>query len=211
MNLKRALNFMGFFLVIYFGAILKISAQSLLNIPESNMVTVTDSGKQIHAHLLISTNESIPKPYIFYHWFKSGKIMRTEGGYSGVLLDGLFQEFYANKNLCEEGNYYYGLKSGLWKEWNPNGTLSILTNFIKGKKYGNYARFDSIGLLKEKGKFRNNKLDGKQIKYVTNGNKEIYYYKKGVLVNRKSSNFIKLTFDTISQFFASLFKKRKLK
>ena len=59
-----------------------------------------------------------------YYWYSANAIHSTQGGFSGRLLNGLYAEYYLDKNLKEQGTFKKGLKDGLWKKWNDDGTLS---------------------------------------------------------------------------------------
>jgi len=68
----------------------------------------------------------------FYYWYSGNAIHSTQGGFSGRLLNGLYAEYYLNKNLKEQGIFKKGLKDGVWKKWNENGTLSNTTTWKNG-------------------------------------------------------------------------------
>ncbi|HEY2583461.1 MAG TPA: hypothetical protein VGI43_16735 [Mucilaginibacter sp.] len=68
----------------------------------------------------------------FYYWYSSNKIHFSQGGYSGKLLNGLYTEFYPNKNLKEQGAFKKGLKDGAWKSWNEDGTLNQISKWRNG-------------------------------------------------------------------------------
>lgn len=113
-----------------------------------------------------------------YFWFSSNKISHTQGGYSGKLLNGDYNVFYANKNLKELGYFYKGLKSGVWKRWNENGNLQNDYTWNFGKKNGIYHKYDSLGKATETGKYRNDLLNGKQV-VLAGDSTRIVHYKKG--------------------------------
>lgn len=134
-----------------------------------------------------------------YYWVSSNQINSTQGGYSGKLLNGSYQEFYINKNLKESGYLDKGLKTGLWKRWNQNGNLNDDYTWSDGNKHGIYHKYDSLGNVKETGKYKNNLLTGKQWLYTAEGVKLIRY-KHGKVIERKK---IKMP-----QFIRKVFHKK---
>lgn len=62
-------------------------------------------------------------PGLFYYWFKSGRIHKTQGGYYGKLLHGNYKVVDRDRHLLEEGAFKKGQKTGLWKTWYEDGTL----------------------------------------------------------------------------------------
>ncbi|MDB5122342.1 MAG: hypothetical protein JWP94_471 [Mucilaginibacter sp.] len=72
------------------------------------------------------------KPARFYYWYSANAIHSTQGGYSGKLLNGVYTEYYLNKNVKEQGTFNKGLKTGLWKSWNEDGTLNHAARWKNG-------------------------------------------------------------------------------
>lgn len=88
-----------------------------------------------------------------YSWYKSQKLFTTQGGASGVLLDGDFESYFFNKQLHSKGYFNRGLKDGEWRYWRNNGTL------------------------KKTEKWRNGNLIGEEVFYDENGNEEKIIHK----------------------------------
>ncbi|BAU54904.1 toxin-antitoxin system YwqK family antitoxin [Mucilaginibacter gotjawali] len=93
---------------------------------------LTDSGKTIEAEYNPIDHLPSIKSNLFYYWYNASRVHSTQGGYSGQLLNGLYTEYYPNRNLKEQGVFKKGLKDGLWKSWNKDGTLKQATNWHKG-------------------------------------------------------------------------------
>lgn len=110
-----------------------------------------------------------------YYWFSANKIKSTQGGYSGKLLNGDYRSSYPNKNLKELGYFYKGLKTGIWKSWSQSGKLNEDYTWNFGRKNGIYHKYDSLGRVLEKGKYRNDVLNGKQEILVGDSTKTVYY------------------------------------
>lgn len=120
-----------------------------------------------------------------YYWFSGNQVNSTQGGYSGKLLNGGYQEFYLNKSLKESGLFSKGVKTGIWKNWTESGQLKADYTWNFGKKNGIYHTYDSLGRLAETGKYRNGLLNGRQKKVVADSI-QVVYYKKGKVTTPKS-------------------------
>jgi len=83
----------------------------------------------------------------YYYWFKTQKVMSTQGGSSGSLLDGTFQSFYTNNQLSEQGEFEKGLKDGEWKKWDAGGTLIRIEKWKDGVLRGKQSDYDKKGRL----------------------------------------------------------------
>lgn len=68
----------------------------------------------------------------FYFWYKSQKVLSTQGESSGALLDGEFEAFFENKQLSQKGKFKRGLKQGEWKYWRQDGTLRFTEKWNRG-------------------------------------------------------------------------------
>lgn len=131
-----------------------------------------------------------------YYWFSHNHINSTQGGFSGKLLNGSYQEFYAKKQLKESGNLEKGLKTGIWKNWNEKGTLNNDYTWKSGRRNGLYHKYDSVGKVQEQGTYKNDLLNGRQKSYTADGVKEILY-KKGKVTEPKKlrmPNFMRKIF-----------------
>jgi len=95
-------------------------------------VRLTEPDKTIVAE--ISPVNALPKtkPSLFYYWYSANLIHSTQGGFSGTLLNGQYNEYYLNKNLLEQGTFKNGLKDGAWKTWNEDGTLDKAATWKDG-------------------------------------------------------------------------------
>lgn len=167
-----------------------VRAQSYLSIiPGTDQVTVVDSERIIHAHILTADPELSPAKDKFYNWFKSGKIVRTQGSYAGYLLEGRYMEAYSNKNLLTQGNYKNGLKMGDWSVWRPDGTLISIFAYKGGSKSGPFFLFDSLGTRKEFGHYFNGQLSGRYTKIVRGNKFQVSWYRHGVRESLANGGF----------------------
>lgn len=124
----KPLAFFSFFFLISLAA----SSQKL---PDYglNKVRITDTGKTILAEIAPVSSHLKANTKVLYYWYSADAIHATQGGYSGKLLNGLYNEYYyPDKNLKEQGTFKNGLKEGIWKTWNTNGTLHSITKWKHG-------------------------------------------------------------------------------
>lgn len=85
----------------------------------------------------------------FYFWFKSQRVLSTQGASSGQLLNGKFQVFYSSKQLFEKGVFHKGLKHGKWRYWRSDGTLIRSEKWKDGVLRGKTFLYNSRGKLIE--------------------------------------------------------------
>lgn len=107
---------------------------------------------------------------------------------------------YKDEVLIEEGEVLNNQKTGTWLEFHPNGFIKNTTTFFKGVKNGTYLLFSKRGALQERHYYKNDKLDGKKIKYTQSkivldedyiegqlNGKRILYYEDGTI--QEEGNF----------------------
>lgn len=92
----------------------------------------------------------------FYYWFKAQRVMATQGGASGALLDGPFEAFYDNKQLSQKGEFKRGLKHGEWIYWRNDGTMVSSEQWSRGKHSGKQLLYDAEGKLTETIRYKRN-------------------------------------------------------
>jgi hypothetical protein len=97
-----------------------------------NKFRINEPDKTIVAETNEVSSAPTPKPGLFYFWYSANMIHSTQGGFSGTLLNGMYTEYYLNKNLKEQGIFKKGLKDGAWKSWKEDGTLSETVTWKKG-------------------------------------------------------------------------------
>ncbi len=116
-----------------------------------NKFHIKQDDKSIVFHVL-DADESQLKKYNskkYYYWFKSQKVLITQGGSSGSLLNGDYESFYKNNQLAEKGSFTKGLKDGIWKSWNRNGILVHQENWSKGIQTGKQLYYSEDGLIRK--------------------------------------------------------------
>lgn len=95
-------------------------------------VRILRPDKIIEAETAPVGSEPKPNAAFFYYWYSSNQIHSTQGGFSGRLLNGIYNEFYLTRNLKEQGTFEKGLKNGTWKSWNEDGKLTKTTHWKRG-------------------------------------------------------------------------------
>ena len=71
------------------------------------------------------------------------KIIKHEGGnWKNGKLDGLFESFHENGQLCERRNYIDGELDGLQEGYHENGQLVERRNYKNGKKDGLWEKYN---------------------------------------------------------------------
>ena len=110
---------------------------------------------------VLDTDESQLKKYSSkknYYWFKSQKILITQGGSSGSLLNGDYESFYKNNQLAEKGLFKKGLKHGDWKFWGANGILIHQENWSNGIQIGKQLYYNDQGVLEKMILYKSNQV-----------------------------------------------------
>lgn len=169
-------------LIIQITYTIQASCQKL---DELNARPLKSDSTDLYVHLIDSEKYSKVNvcPSCQYHWLKSGKVQTTKGGYEGMLLHGLYTEFYKNGNLLQKGNFKKGLKSGEWRTWHNNGELSSIGEFRQGNRHGEFQEYSTDGILKSKRRYRKGELHGTSYAYSDSA-VTIEKYRHGLLKSR---------------------------
>ncbi len=116
-----------------------------------NKFHIKQDNKSIVFHVLDTDDSQLKKhnPDKIYFWFKSQKILTTQGGSSGSLLDGQYESFYKNNQLAERGIFKKGLKDGVWKCWSENGVLIHQENWSHGVQTGKQLYYSPEGIIQK--------------------------------------------------------------
>lgn len=117
-------------------------------------IRIVGADEIIQADIIQVSSTPSAKPNRFYYWFSGNTIHATQGGFSGTLLNGSYNEYYLDKSLKAQGTYKKGLKEGVWRSWNQNGILTEQYTWDEGLRSGKYELFDEQGNLKESGKYK---------------------------------------------------------
>lgn len=95
-------------------------------------VSITENNKTIVTEIYPVANNPKAKLDLSYYWYSADAIHTTQGGYSGKLLNGQYNEYYLNKNLKLQGTFKNGLKDGVWKSWDEDGKMIETSNWKGG-------------------------------------------------------------------------------
>lgn len=142
--LSKLLTFTSVFLVFS-------SASFAQKFEIENKFHIKQDEKSIVFHVLDDDDSQLKKykQDKDYYWFKSQKILITQGGSSGSLLNGAYESFYRNNQLAEKGEFKKGLKHGVWQFWNPNGILVHRENWSKGIRTGKQYYYSNQGIIQK--------------------------------------------------------------
>ena len=175
-------------LISYLIALHILNAQSktehLLTIAPSHFI-ITKNDTVYSFYAVKPVNIKKAKENKVYYWFKKDTLLKTEGGFDGRILDGVFKMFYPNKNLSESGTFRNGLKINEWKAWYPNGKIQTITNWKNGEKNGLFEEYNIDGTLSKSGFYKNGNLDGVLTEFLTNGKQNHLIFKEGLPVIKK--------------------------
>lgn len=151
-SVKRAILLLFAILNIFVGFSQKFEIENKFHIKQDD--------KSITFRVL-DTDESQLKKYNSkknYYWFKSQKILITQGGSSGSLLNGDYESFYKNNQLAEKGLFKKGLKHGAWKFWGTNGILIHQENWSNGIQIGKQLYYSDQGILEKTILYKSNQV-----------------------------------------------------
>ena len=87
-----------------------------------------------------------------------------------------------NGNISSKFQYYWegelAIRHGWYKAYNENGILVSLQNYYEDKLNGKWVKYYSDGQIEIKGNYKNGYKDGKWVEYNSNGNvsKKYCYY-----------------------------------
>lgn len=113
--------------------------------------SIKQDGFTIECSVLEAGKETKTPKYDYskmYFWFKAQRIMTTQGGSSGLLLNGNYTSHYdENHQLFQSGSFCKGLKNGSWNQWRKNGTLVSKETWKNGELKGKQLYFDDGGKL----------------------------------------------------------------
>ncbi|MBB6126357.1 toxin-antitoxin system YwqK family antitoxin [Mucilaginibacter lappiensis] len=165
-----------------------------------HQIRINDTDKTIRAEILPVTSMANVHPELTYYWYGAGAIHQLQGGFSGHLLNGSYEEYYINKNLKTQGTFEKGLKNGLWKEWDESGKLTRQLTWENGSWSGPFSLYNVHGQLVQSGRYARNQLDGPISFNAGTDSAKIVRYNKGKVVPPKSGTFLKRI---------NIFKKKK--
>jgi antitoxin component YwqK of YwqJK toxin-antitoxin module len=165
-----------------------------------HQIRINDTDKTIRAEIQPVTSMPNVNPELTYYWYGTGSIHPLQGGFSGQLLNGSYEEYYLNKNLKTQGTFEKGLKNGVWKDWDESGKLTRLFTWENGCWSGPFTLYNTRGQVIQSGRYVHNQLDGPVSFNAGTDSARTILYKKGRVVPPKSGTFLKRI---------NIFKKKK--
>lgn len=148
-------------------------------------ITVNYPDYTIKTNVLNSNKKIKAKANLIYYWYSANKIMETQGGFDGKILDGSFTSFYLSNNLKERGSFRKGLKHGEWLTWFEDGRIHEVRVWKNGVLYGECKTYNEKGELIKLWHVKNNQLHGYEAIYENGKLITDHCYKKGKLLPEK--------------------------
>ena len=142
-------------------------------------IVVNDPELTVKASIQNHAKEVKPHNELTYAWYKSGKIIETQGGSHGRLLEGPYASFYLNDQLKEKGSYKNGLRHGEWREWDADGHLATVKRYRHGRLHGTYESYDTEGRSTLDARYKKGKLHGETVSYKEGKELSRKHYHKG--------------------------------
>ena len=185
---RTALKIYLSLLLILLGIVLLTSTVSAQRMPDYyglNKIRINGPDRSMTVEVIPVNGNPATETDRNYYWYSGNAIHITQGGYSGRLLNGHYEEFYPNKNLAAQGEFRKGLKAGQWQAWYDSGTLMEVITWKEGLKQGRFVRYDEEGRPKEEGSYKIDLLEGKVRSYHSGDSVETARYRHGQLVKVK--------------------------
>jgi hypothetical protein len=179
--------------LLLFIFILSSSGAMAQKMPDYGLynIHISDSARIIRTQVNPVSGTVSTRPGLLYYWFGSNAIHEQQGGFSGKLLNGIYEESDGNHHLIMQGEFKAGLKDGTWKTWNEAGRLSSVITWDEGVKTGKFAYYDAGGNETQSGRYDYNQLDGKIIYHAATDSVKTILYKNGKIVPAKNGSFLK--------------------
>jgi len=166
---------------------------------------IANTDSSVRAEVYYETNKKIKiEQNVIYYWFYINRILSTQGGFEGRLLNGTYNCFYPDNNLKEKGEFKDGQKTGKWTAWYITGKIKETAYWKKSSKNRINEFFDKDGNMTLKANYKNGKLNGNYIVYKDGKQVSLKKYKDGKELE------VKIKSDTTS-FFKKIFKRKNRK
>jgi len=181
---------------------LLLSSRLMAQMPDYGLynIHIADSGKIIRTQVNPVSGPVHTKPALLYYWFANNAIHEQQGGFSGKLLNGRYEESDKNHNLKQQGTFRDGLKDGTWKTWGDAGRLASIVTWESGVKTGKFTYYDSTGTERQSGRYDHDLLDGKVYYHTGTDSVKTILYKDGKIVPAGKRTLLKRI---------NIFKKKK--
>ncbi|MGF7073852.1 toxin-antitoxin system YwqK family antitoxin [Mucilaginibacter sp. 3215] len=169
------------------------SSGAMAQMPDYGLynIHISDSAKIIRTQVKPVSGTVFTRPGLLYYWFGSNTIHEQQGGFSGKLLNGSYEESDRNHHLIMQGGFKAGLKDGVWKTWNEGGRLGSIITWDEGVKTGKFAYYDAGGNETQSGSYDHDLLHGKITYHTGTDSVKTIQYKNGKIVPAKNGSFLK--------------------
>lgn len=177
-------------------------------------VDINHPDSSVHTSVLVSAGRIKPNQTATYHWYGSGEIHTTDGGFSGRLLHGPYTSYFPDRNLKAQGQFDRGLKQGQWITWYPTGRIHEIIHFSKGVIDGEHEVYGIDGNLTSRIYYWNGQKHGKTTFFSRDNSDSVIVYKHGVQVvkkQKKTDSLHSVKRKAVNRKDSLQFKRQKLK
>lgn len=172
--------------ILLFSILLTNSLFAQMKPAKRYSIYVNHPNYSVKTNVLNSNKNIKPKANLIYYWYSANKIMETQGGFDGKVLDGTYTVFYLSNNLKERGRFKNGLKHGEWTTWFEDGRIHEVLVWKRGVLHGECKTYNEKGELIKIWNVRNNKLHGYEAIYENGKIISDHQYKNGKVLPEKS-------------------------
>jgi antitoxin component YwqK of YwqJK toxin-antitoxin module len=195
---SRELNsWHGYFIQYHENGKKKFEGRYINNLQEGNWQFWFENGqKQAEGRMVIGRREGS-----WAYWHQNG-VKNGEGNFSADKHDGSWSYWHDNGEKKSKGNYVLGAKSGLWRYWNERGVLDceeimnhgniislecyhengnpkVKGYYSNNKKSDVWTYWNVDGRKYWSGRYINDMIDGKWVRYLKNGDSLTVIFEKG--------------------------------
>lgn len=154
-------------IILFIFALYPLRSQKQLNLTDSRSIRTETEFIHFEVKDLSAKKKSKFKSDKIYYWYKSQEIITTQGGAGGLLLNGVFEKYYASKQLHAKGSFKNGLKESDWTYWFANGKIERKEKWKKGMLTYRVVYDESGKVLREfNNKGNKNILEKENMKYT---------------------------------------------
>lgn len=184
--------------------LLSLQLASLVNAQNSRTIYFAADGKasskaNASYYSIITPDKKDTTRYAVETFFLSGDL-KESGDYVGrsfpiawekllepsfhdAVRDGLWKEYFENKQLKFEGEFRRGVSEGRHRRWYESGKLLSEINLVNGREEGQVTSYYENGKLKLQYEVSNGLAEGELLEYYTDGRKKARAtFRKNVLV-----------------------------
>lgn len=137
------------FAVKVFLLVIVVSCSTRPKIGELGNYQVVEGATKYNFHVIMKPCKNKAISSKTYFSYSHGKIHHTQGGFTGKLLHGNYQEIDIDGQILVVGNFKTGLKEGHWIYYQKSGELTKELTFSKGDTASNVKIYKNNQVFKE--------------------------------------------------------------